>query len=263
MKLKVLASLKRKYGPLPLWAWATIAGGAIALWWRMHKPSSAESPTPDELALPDAVSAYGQSDTGDTGAGTAATPDASEGGELYSDNKLREAAMQLTDQLRAISEDVASAANEPPPPDEGSGDVGNEPGVDTEEPDTGAATKNPGVRWGGKTFRTKRALGAWLSQHGGSFKVWAKRHPAAARTLSGPAPKVKKRKPPKSRSRPSRPSQHRAPAKPGTGHAGARPRAARPRAGGKPTQTRPRSAPRSQPKKHRAAPRPAPRKRHR
>jgi hypothetical protein len=257
MKLKILASLKRKYGPLPLWAWAAIAGVGAAVWWRMRKPADT---SPDAIAEPSF--AYGsEADYGDTGgtpagsSGTAGTeayaPEAA--GELYPDNKLREATMELVDQIRGATEDVAAATGEGAPPSEG--------GADVTEPDTGDTASVRGVRWGGRTFTTRAGLAKWLAQHGAgqgnagrAFATWAKRHPGAAATLSGKAPKPKPPAHPKAPKRTSPGQAARAAAKPGRGKAGARPRQA-PAAAHKPAQTRPRPAARSAPKpaQHKAA----------
>lgn len=247
MKLKVFASLKRKYGPLPLWAWALIAGGAIALWWRMRKP--AEAPA-DAIAEP-SFAAAGEPDYGDTGTyANAGAPgvEATEGGELYADNKLREASMEYIDSLRALTEEAQAAAGVP----QSAGEEGG--GADATEPDTGDASSVRGVKWGGRTFTTKAGLAKWLAAHGAgqgnagrAFRTWAKRHPGAAATLAGKAPKPK---PPR---RPKAPAQHskrqagRAAPKPGRGTAGARKRQPAQHAAA-PAQTRPRAAPRPKPK---------------
>ena len=43
-----------------------------------------------------------------------------------------------------------------------------------------AAAPRPKVlQWGGQSFARPQLLAAWLTQHGGSYTVWAARHPAA------------------------------------------------------------------------------------
>lgn len=253
MLKKLLARLKHKYGPLPLWAWTAIAGAGVYLWNRTRR-----SPSEEEAAAPAFSPAYafgeGEADYGDTGGGPAPVGEVGPvegGGELYPDNKLREASMDLIDQIRGISDELGERG----PATGGSEDVvepdsTEDVGGDREQPEAG-------VRWGGQTFTTKAALGRWLAEHyagrgqaARAYKDWARNHPDAAAKLSGPAPKPPKKQPPKAPKRPSARTQGREPAKGGRGAAGARARAPQPPAA---RAERPRPAP-----ARRQAPQPAP-----
>lgn len=251
--------LSHKYGPLPLWAWASIGGAAAALYWRMRKPAAV---TGEDTSMAQPAYALGEGDAGDTGAGTAASPatdaTAPSAGELYPDNKLGEAAMQLIDQIRGISDDLGAAAEG----DTGTGDASapDTGGETTDEPDTGATAASKGVGWYGKTFTTKGGLAKALAKRGyrgihdpaKAFRAWAKDHAAAAKKLGGKVPKPGKRPAPHKVPRASGNTRSRQPAKRGGGRAGARPRTA-PKAKARPP-ARPRPAPRRAPVKRKPPP---------
>jgi hypothetical protein len=40
-----------------------------------------------------------------------------------------------------------------------------------------------GLRWGGRTFKTRAALATWLKAHGSSIKTFDKKHPRASAGL--------------------------------------------------------------------------------
>lgn len=249
MNLKALiAAAKRKYGPLPLWAWATLVGGAIALYWRMRAPA----PEPDAFAAP--LLAYGQlePDYGDSGsAGLGGVPAVDPAPveapyDLYPDNKLREASMELIDQIRGITEELDTVT----PGTEPGGETVVDPGTDR------VIEEFAGVRWGGQIFSTKRGLAAYLRGRGQSWKAWAKNHPTAARSLLGPPPKPPKPRKPKKAKKPSKRDGAREPAKRGAGRAGARtrkpprpaPTKARPRMPAPKARAKPQPQPKPKPK---------------
>lgn len=257
---KILESLKRKYGPLPLWAWTAIAGAGVYLWNRRRG-----GPTEADASQPAFAPSYGfgeEPDYGDTGGGgggagdgTVSAPVMPGGGDVdyFPDNKLRMEAMELIDQIRGIQDELGTATYAP----------AVDGGEEIIEPDVPAqiATKAKaaqpakGVKWGGQTFKTKAGLAGLLARTtGGSpasaFKRWAKRHPGAAKKLSGPAPKAAVKQPPKPAKQPSARTGARQPAKAGGGAAGARARNGRP---GAPQPARPRNEP-----PPRVSPKPAP-----
>jgi hypothetical protein len=243
---KLLEAARRKWGPLPVWAWAAIAGTIGALYWRMRGGGGAA--TGDTIQQP-AIAYGGEPDYGDTGSGGLAGLDGGAG-----------AGAAATGTAYDIRDDVASGLESRMATLEwGMSNMGehfNDPGywgVDTEAggsgtaPESGASAggtetvtpdkpddvdrskpkpKAAGVSWGGRTFTTKQGLGSWLSGRGASYSTWAKRHPAAAKLLKGPVPKPK----PAPRKPAPRPASGRAPArqapKTGKGQAGARARPA-------------------------------------
>lgn len=226
---KLIARLRHKYGPLPLWAWTAIAGAGVFLWNRYRS-----GPSEEEAAAPAFAPAYafgeGEADYGDTGPGpVGAVGPAEDGGELYSDNKLREASMELIDQIRGISDELAQGG----PPAAGGEEV-----VEPDRPDSIATPGKPpqperGVRWYGREFTSKRGFAAELARRGyrgarnaaEAWREWARLHPDQARKIAGPAPKAPKRQPAKAPKRPSAHTPGREPAKGGRGGAGARARA--------------------------------------
>lgn len=271
MLRKIGESLRRKYGPLPLWAWTALAGGAVFLWNRLRAgPSEAASAEP-AYAPAYAFGEAGEPDYGDTGApapvGGVAPAEGEPSTDLYPDNKLRLASMQLIDQIRGISDELGATSYAPEL-------AGYEDVVAPDVPESiatpaKAATPAKGVKWGGQTFTTKAGLASWLQRHGGgspaaAFAAWARRHPGGAKKLAGPAPKAPAKQPPRPAVKPSSRTAARAPAKGGNGAGGARARAPQPPTS-QPARPRPapaRQAPAPAPKQKAAAPRkpaPAPR----
>jgi len=218
---RILESLKRKYGPLPLWAWSLIAGGALALWFRLR----GGEPAPEAIAQP--ALAFGEPDPGDTGLGPVGEvgPVPGGAGEVPLE-ALGVSTAALEEQLARL-EGVLERIPETEPG-----------GVEIVEPDTGATETAVGVRWGGQTFTTKAGLGRWLASRyagrgnaGLAYRQWAKRHPAAAALLTGPPPRIPPKKKPKAPTKASGRTGARKPAKPGKGQAGARARSTARRTG--------------------------------
>lgn len=221
MLKRIMESLRRKYGPLPLWAWAAIAGGALALWYGFRRGPALEQEAPAPAF------AFGpEQDFGDTGEPAAiggVAPVEPETGDLYPDNRLRQTADDLIDQIRGISDELALASSGPSEP-------GGEEAVPPDQP--GEARVKRGVDWYGQTFATKAGLAAELARRGyrgarspaEAWRVWAKLHPAAVRKLAGPKPKPAPKQVPKARRRPSPRQTGREPAKAGRGAGGARAR---------------------------------------
>ncbi len=206
MMRKLLERLRHKYGPLPLWAWALIVGGALAIVWRLR---GREQPAE---AIAEPAYAFGaEPDYGDTGA-------VGPVGEVGPVAEEPFRGVSRTELEEAIAEALGSIP-------------GVEPGGEqVTQPDTGETgpTTEPeqGVRWGGQIFTTKGGLAAYLRGRGQSWKQWAKRHPGAAAKLLGPAPKPKPARKPKPPTRASDRSGARKAPKPGRGRAGARARQA-------------------------------------
>lgn len=254
MLKKLFERLRHKYGPLPLWAWALIIGGGIALYLRSR--AGREAPA-GAIAEPSYAYAGGEPEYGDTGASSAALPAgeepaAADGGELSARvGDLWGHVTELEDAFTAAgytkNEDKSYS-----PPGGGFSDVGGE---EVGEPDTGASSSTKGVGWFGRTFTTKAGLGRALAAHGsygqtnaaGAYAAWAKRHPQAAKKLGGSVPKKQGKKgkagPPRGHS-PAAPA--RGAPKHGAGHSGARPRSSSaPKK--KALPARPRHAPRKAP----------------
>lgn len=63
--------LKRKIGPLPIWAWAGVAGGAVGIWWVRKKKAAAAAAGTSSTGQAATVGAAGQpfASTGDGGGG--------------------------------------------------------------------------------------------------------------------------------------------------------------------------------------------------
>ncbi len=224
---KLLERLKHKYGPLPLWAWALIVGGALALVWRLR--AGREQPAE---AIAEPAYAFGaEPDYGDTGAvGPVGEvgPVAGEPAEPFrgvSRTELEEAIAEALGNIPGVGpggEDVVPPDGTEPPP---------------------ATEPTQGVRWGGQIFTTKSGLAAYLRGRGQSWKQWAKRHPGAAAKLLGPAPKPRPKPKPQPPTKPSGRTGGRAPAKRGRGRAGARARSFGRAAGRVVRAARPRVAP--------------------
>lgn len=266
----LLARMRHKYGPLPLWAWTAIAGTAGALYWRLRKPPPA---TAEDTAGAQPAYAFGESDFGDTGAGEVGGV-GPVGGETAAeaplDSELAQRVGDLAGHVTELEDAFTSAGYERqedkswlPPSTPGTG------GEEFIEPDTGAAGapagSRKGVPWYGRTFATKAGLAKELAKRGyrgartpaQAFKLWAKLHPGAAKKLGGKAP-VPHAKPGKGKApaRPSSNTRSRQAPKHGAGTAGARPRNA-PKAAAKPP-ARPRPAPARKPA---AKPKPKPKPR--
>lgn len=212
------AGLKRKVGPLPLWAWvAIVAGAAGAYWLFVRGRAGAGEPA---VGGPEVV----------TGSG-GYTPQMAAGAGAPAENaalagQLDPATLQaLQDQLGAQVGDIRGHVTELEDAFSASGFTRNEdktwtaPGADG---DVGgiedlvrsivesmggvqAPPPAPGVRWGGQTFTTKAGIASYLRGRGQSYSKWAANHPAAARSLGGPVPKPK--------TKPARPGPKRPPAR--------------------------------------------------
>ncbi len=221
----LLARLKHRYGPLPLWAWAAIVGGAIAVVWRLR--AGREQPTE---AIAEPAYAFGaEPDYGDTGAGALGPV-----GEVGpAEEPFR--GVSRTELEEAIAEAIGNI------PGVGPGGEETVPPDGTEPPPSPEPTK--GVRWGGQIFTTKRGLAAYLRGRGQSWKQWAKQHPGAAAKLLGPPPKPKPKPHPQPPTKPSGRTGARAPGKPGRGRAGARARSLGRTAGRVVRAARPRAVP--------------------
>jgi hypothetical protein len=247
---KLLEAARRKWGPLPVWAWAAIAGTIGALYWRMRGGDAADT----GAAIQGPAFAYGgEPDYGDTGGtpagGGAAGVDGGTGvgmqGAAYDieGNFAKGELEGFAKRLESIEWGMANVGehlNDPgywgvdtgadgsgTAPESGVGAGGTETVTPDKPDDVDRSKPKPkagGVSWGGRTFTTKQGLGSWLSSRGASYSTWAKRHPAAAKLLKGPVPKPK----PAPRKPAPRPASGRAPArqapKTGRGQAGARPR---------------------------------------
>jgi hypothetical protein len=247
----LLARMKKKAGPLPLWAWATVAGGAGWYFMRRGKSSTAA----DQVAaggdtLPGSADAYGGSDTSPGslggGAGAIAPVDPAGGAEL-GDLGLQEgidkAKGQLTDFTDWIDQTASTRDATTAPPT---------PGAEAVDPTTTATAKLPP-----KPPAKGRARGRpkWIPARGGERGHWALPNGSWTTAPKGAKPKPAKPKTPKP-TKPKRPN--RVTALLGKGKAGAR---ARPPAQPKPPP--PRARPRGIAKKTTAAkpkPKPKPRR---
>lgn len=239
------AGLKKKVGPLPLWAWVAIVGGAAAAYWFLIRGQGGDGG--EGFGGPEIVSGSGAAGYSPQEAASAGAPAANGAMAGQLDPETLAA---LQDSISAQVGDIRGHVTELEDAFAQSGYTMNDdktwnaPGMGSEpgsledfvrsiiesyggpqiSPSTPAAAPG-GVKWGGRVHTTKASIGRELAAHGVSYATWAARHPAAAKSLTGPAPK------PHKPGKPAKPTQHAKPAKPPKRSAPARkpPKPAKPR----------------------------------
>jgi hypothetical protein len=155
MKLK--ATLTRKFGPFPAWVWLAGLAAAMLLYRSYMGRGTAAATDTSSTGIADVGAGVGAFDTGGVGGGGSVGSGslpldqaAPVGGELFPDNKLRMATMDLVDQLRNATDTIGSATYDTAPFD-ASGDTGRA----QDGPRVTVATGRPAGTGGGSITSTK------------------------------------------------------------------------------------------------------------
>lgn len=216
----LLERLKHKYGPLPLWAWTSIAGGAGWFYMRSRGGGAvANAGTPD-ATLPEPVTVPTQDSTGDLSGGAGTGAGAGGGGgqlqgtpEQFADAGVTSDFQDFMSQLeqRALSD---NASNGPP----------NDTTVDTTNKTTDTTTKVEQPKTTAKASkRPPRGKPRWVPGRGKEKSHWAYPNGTWASAPKGAKPPAPKTAKPKA-TKPAKANRSRPLI--GKGAAGARPRSA-------------------------------------
>lgn len=147
----ISSRLKAKLGPLPIWGWVSIAGGA--LWYFLHKRPSDDKAASDTSGGPAYVDDYGGNANSAGGAAEdvsaeGAAPAYDESGRYFPDAKLgraqaqfRDDVMHYVDALRDDQEFIGNLGLE-------GKDDKDEPGAETVDPSTTKRHALPGFTRG-------------------------------------------------------------------------------------------------------------------
>lgn len=228
---KPVAGLKKKLGPLPVYAWALLGIGAAVLgyWFLKGRGSGGADAPVDRVVgannMPPEDLAFAGGPTGNTPPAQGLSADVLDAlgsklgeirdfqsyalgwtGEQFGGQGGRfDALGQRIDDLAGMNDTTslqAAIADLPSVVADAIAAVLGPPETTTPTATT-PVTKKParpqGVKWGGHTFTTKAQMSNWLKNRGSSYAVWAQRHPEAAKTLRGPLPKAKPRPRPATR----------------------------------------------------------------
>lgn len=201
-----LGFLKKKTGPLPVWMWGAIVLALVGAYLLLRRTGSGGGTEPSPALITGTMGSepVGPQDAAYGGYPAAATApqqmlepgvvselrgqpaDPGMSSALldpysYQATPETDFSSKLTDLTSAVDALTATITLGPPG---ASAPTASNP-----------VTRTQGVKWGGRNFTSRAALGGWLKSHGSSYQVWAQRHPEAAGRLKGPAPAPPKRKP--------------------------------------------------------------------
>lgn len=182
------ATLTKKVGPLPAWAW--VAGGLLfvgMVWYMRRNASDSSTPAPvDNSAL--------APDTGiPVGAGSG-YDGVSGGGSLYgSDVTYADTGTPVgypPDFLSGLLANMNPYGSSSPIYESPTAPYQTQPSTlsgGTQTVTSPTATKQTSFQWGGRTWTSKdqAAFRAWLKAHGVSYAQWATNHPKAAMDVFG------------------------------------------------------------------------------
>lgn len=197
--------LTKKVGPFSTWVYLVAIGGGVAVWWFFLRGrgggdagyggpevvSGGSAASPEQMASAGAPSANGAP-------ADQLSPDvmAQLQDTLAQIGDVRGHVTELEDAISAqgytLNDDKTWSVPGITDPFFGSGDVIDTP---TTQGTGSAAGGGGGVHWGGNIYKTKRGIANELAAHGVSYGDWARKHPNAAASLTGPAPvRVPKKK---------------------------------------------------------------------
>jgi hypothetical protein len=247
----LLARLQKKYAKLPLWAWASAAGGAG--WYFMRRKGSTAADqvaAGDSSTLPGSADVYGAGDSGGSGGGTSATGDVAPldavgagpltAGQEWGDAGVTSDFQDFMSQLESNALQGQPATIAPPTP-----------GGEATDPTTTATAKLPAKA---PAKGRARGIAKWIPSRKGEKGHWALPNGSWAPAPKGAKP-PKPKPPAKPSSKPKRPNRVTAAIGKARGGARARPPAAKPKT---PPRPAPKARPRGIAKKTVAAPKAKP-----